>query len=198
MERPTVPALRFTPEQLLPAQDVKVAFFDIDGVLTDGGLYFSEHPERFNAKGEPLVASETIKRFNTLDGHGLKLLQKAGITPVVITGRDSQVLRARLHALGITHAHFGTEDKRPAAEASLQQLGLSWEQAAAMGDDWPDLPVMRRAAVSCAPAHAHAEVKSVAHYLTQAAAGHGAAREWCDLLLTATGHYARMLEDHLQ
>jgi 3-deoxy-D-manno-octulosonate 8-phosphate phosphatase (KDO 8-P phosphatase) len=198
MERPTVPALRFAPEQLLPAQDVRVAFFDVDGVLTDGGLYFSEHPERLNDKGEPLVASETIKRFNTLDGHGLKLLQKAGITPVVITGRDSQVLRARLQALGITHAHFGTEDKRPAAEASLQQLGLSWEQAAAMGDDWPDLPVMRRAAASCAPAHAHAEVKAVAHYLTQAAAGHGAAREWCDLLLTATGHYARMLEDHLQ
>jgi 3-deoxy-D-manno-octulosonate 8-phosphate phosphatase (KDO 8-P phosphatase) len=198
MASPTVPALRFTPEQLLPAQEVKVAFFDVDGVLTDGGLYFSEHPERLNAKGEPLVASETIKRFNTLDGHGLKLLQKAGITPVVITGRDSQVLRARLQALGITHAHFGTEDKRPAAEVSLQQLGLSWEQAAAMGDDWPDLPVMRRAAASCAPAHAHAEVKAVAHYLTQAAAGHGAAREWCDLLLTATGHYARMLEDHLQ
>ena len=192
------PALRFTSEQLLPAQDVRVAFFDVDGVLTDGGLYFSEHPERFNAQGESLVASETIKRFNTLDGHGLKLLQKAGITPVVITGRDSQVLRARLHALGITHAHFGTEDKRPAAEASLQQLGLSWDQAAAMGDDWPDLPVMRRAAASCAPAHAHAEVQAVAHYLTQAAAGHGAAREWCDLLLTATGHYARMLEDHLR
>ena len=198
MASPTVPALRFTPEQLLPAQEVKVAFFDVDGVLTDGWLYFSEHAERLNAKGEPLVASETIKRFNTLDGHGLKLLQKAGITPVVITGRDSQVLRARLQALGITHAHFGTEDKRPAAEVSLQQLGLSWEQAAAMGDDWPDLPVMRRAAASCAPAHAHAEVKAVAHYLTQAAAGHGAAREWCDLLLTATGHYARMLEDHLQ
>ena len=192
------PALRFTPEQLLPAQDVRVAFFDVDGVLTDGGLYFSEHPERFNAQGESLVASETIKRFNTLDGHGLKLLQKAGITPVVITGRDSQVLRARLHALGITHAHFGTEDKRPAAQASLQQLGLSWDQAAAMGDDWPDLPVMRLAAASCAPVHAHAEVKAVAHYLTQAAAGHGAAREWCDLLLTATGHYARLLKDHLQ
>jgi 3-deoxy-D-manno-octulosonate 8-phosphate phosphatase (KDO 8-P phosphatase) len=193
-----LPALRFTPEQLLRAQDVRVAFFDVDGVLTDGGLYFSEHAERCNAQGEQVVASETIKRFNTLDGHGLKLLQKAGITPVVITGRDSQVLRARLHALGITHAHFGTEDKRPAAQATLRQLGLDWGQAAAMGDDWPDLPVMRRAAASCAPAHAHAEVKTVAHYLTQAAAGHGAAREWCDLLLTATGHYARLLEDYLQ
>ncbi len=192
------PALSFTPEQLLPAQDVRVAFFDVDGVLTDGGLYFSEHAERAAPTGQFYVASETIKRFNTLDGHGLKLLQKAGITPVVITGRDSLVLRARLDALGITHAYFGTEDKRPAAEETLAKLGLDWHQAAAMGDDWPDLPVMRRAAVSCAPAHAHAEVRAAAHHVTQAAAGHGAVREWCDLLLTATGHYARLLGDYLR
>ena len=198
MKSVTVPALGFTPEQLLPAQDVRVAFFDVDGVLTDGGLYFSEHGERTSPTGQFYVASETIKRFNTLDGHGLKLLQKAGITPVVITGRDSLVLRARLDALGITHAHYGTEDKRPCAEAALTQLGLSWAQAAAMGDDWPDLRVMRRAAVSCAPAGAHAEVQAVAHHITQASAGHGAVREWCDLLLTATGHYARLLENYLQ
>jgi 3-deoxy-D-manno-octulosonate 8-phosphate phosphatase (KDO 8-P phosphatase) len=192
------PALNFKPEQLLPAQDVRVAFFDVDGVLTDGGLYFSEHEQRAAAGGQFYAASETIKRFNTLDGHGLKLLQKAGITPVVITGRDSVVLRARLDALGITHAYFGTEDKCPCAEATLKQLGLHWGQAAAMGDDWPDLPVMRRAAASCAPAGAHAEVRAAVHHVTQAAAGHGAVREWCDLLLTATGHYARLLEDYLQ
>ena len=116
----------------------------------------------------------------------------------MITGRDSLVLRARLDALGITHAHFGTEDKLPAAQQTLGQLGLDWSQAAAMGDDWPDLPVMRRAAASCAPAQAHAEVRAVAGYISQAPAGHGAAREWCDLLLTATGHYARLLEDYLR
>jgi len=192
------PALRFTPEQLLAAQDVRVAFFDIDGVLTDGGLYFSEHEERASSTGQLYVASETIKRFNTLDGHGLKLLQQAGITPVVITGRDSLVLRARLDALGITHAHFGTEDKLPRAEETLKKLGLSWPEAAAMGDDWPDLPVMRRAAASCAPAGAHAEVRAAAHHVTAAAAGHGAVREWCDLLLSATGHYARLLEAYLR
>ena len=192
------PVQEFSPELLLPAQDVRVAFFDVDGVLTDGGLYFSEHDERTSAGGQFYAASETLKRFNTLDGQGLKLLQRAGITPVVITGRDSVVLRARLDALGIIHAHFGTEDKRPAAEATLAQLGLKWSQAAAMGDDWPDLPVMRRAAISCAPADAHAEVRAGAHYITRAQAGHGAAREWCDLLLTATGHYARLLEDYLR
>ena len=113
-------ALKVAPELLLHAQRVRVAFFDVDGVLTDGGLYMSED-------------GEILKRFNTLDGHGIKLLQKAGITPAIITGRDSPALRARLLALGITHAHFGTEDKWPAAEITLRALGLDWAAAAAMG-----------------------------------------------------------------
>lgn len=174
------PALSFDPVLLLQAQGVRVAFFDVDGVLTDGGLYFSE-------------TGETLKRFNTLDGHGLKLLQKAGITPAVITGRDSAPLRLRLKALGVEHAVFGTEDKRPAAEQVLATLGLNWSQAAAMGDDWPDLPVMRRSALACAPHNAHIEVRHCAHYTTQARGGEGAAREFCDLLLVATGAYAGLL-----
>ena len=178
-------ALNVAPELLLHAQPVRVAFFDVDGVLTDGGLYMSED-------------GEILKRFNTLDGHGIKLLQKAGITPAIITGRDSPALRARLLALGITHAHFGTEDKRPAAESTLRALGLDWAAAAAMGDDWPDLPVMRRAAFSCAPVNAHVEVKSQAHYVTQARGGHGAVRELCDLLLVATGRYASLLQEYNQ
>jgi 3-deoxy-D-manno-octulosonate 8-phosphate phosphatase (KDO 8-P phosphatase) len=193
-----LPTLTFSAELLLRAQGVRVAFFDVDGVLTDGGLYFSEHaPQQgTSTTGQLYAAGETIKRFNTLDGHGIKLLQKTGITPVIITGRDSVPLRARLHALGIEHAHFGTEDKRPAAEHTLSALGLDWTQAAAMGDDWPDLPVMRRAAFACAPAHAHAEVNALAHYVTQAAGGHGAAREFCDLLLVASGRYASLLADY--
>ena len=174
------PALHYPPELLLQAQGIRVAFFDIDGVLTDGGLYFSE-------------SGETLKRFNTLDGQGLKLLQKAGITPVVITGRDSAPLRLRLQALGITHARFGTEDKRPAAEAFLDQLGLNWSQAAAIGDDWPDLPVMQRAAFACAPANGHAQAKALAHHITAERGGEGAARAFCDLLLVAGGHYASLL-----
>ncbi|MFN3376194.1 MAG: KdsC family phosphatase [Burkholderiaceae bacterium] len=180
---PLQPVLQHPPELLLRAQPVRVAFFDVDGVLTDGGLYFSE-------------AGETLKRFHTLDGHGLKLLQQAGIVPAVITGRDSPALRLRLKALGIEHAVFGTEDKRPAAEQMLAALGLGWEQAAAMGDDWPDLPVMRRCAIACAPANAQAEVLACAHYVTQRAGGQGAVREWCDLLLVASGQYARLLAAH--
>lgn len=176
----TRPALHINPELLLCAQDVRIAFFDVDGVMTDGGLYFSE-------------LGETLKRFNTLDGQGLKLLQKAGIIPAVITGRDSVPLRLRLKALGVEHAVFGTEDKRPAAEHILSTLGLSWAQAAAMGDDWPDLPVMRRSAFACAPANAHTEVRHAAHFVTQAGGGEGAVRELCDLLLVATGRYAALL-----
>ena len=192
---PLVPALNFAPELLLRAQGIKVAFFDVDGVLTDGGLYFSEYGQQqiTEKPGQLYAAGETIKRFSTLDGQGFKLLQKAGITPVVITGRDSVVLRARLQALGITHSHFGTEDKRPAAELTLKTLGCDWSESAAMGDDWPDLPVMRRAAFSCAPANAHTEVKAVAHHVTQTTGGHGAARELCDLLLVASGRYSALL-----
>ena len=174
------PALNFDPALLLMAQGVKVAFFDVDGVLTDGGLLFSE-------------TGETLKRFHTLDGQGIKLLQQAGITPVVITGRDSKPLRVRLQALGIVHAHFGTEDKRPAAQQTLATLGLDWDQAAAMGDDWPDLPVMRRCAFACAPVNAHAEVLAVAHHVTTVRGGDGAAREFCDVLLVASGRYVELL-----
>ena len=179
------PRLNFPPELLLQAQGIKLVFFDVDGVLTDGGLYFGE-------------TGETIKRFHTLDGHGLKLLQRAGIAPAVITGRDSKALRLRLAALGIEHVHYGKEDKQPAAEETLKTLGLDWSQAAAMGDDWPDLSVMQRCALACAPPNAHVEVKAMAHYVTQASGGQGAARELCDLLLVASGKYAAMLQEAVQ
>src|SRR5215217_2044739 len=96
------PTLNFPPELLLAAQGIRVAFFDVDGVLTDGGLYMAQD-------------GEMLKRFHILDGLGLKLLQRAGITPAVITGRDSKPLRSRLQALGVKNVHYGTEDKRPAA-----------------------------------------------------------------------------------
>ena len=172
---------RFSPELLLKAQAVKIVFFDVDGVMTDGGLLFTE-------------LGETIKRFNTLDGFGIKLLQKAGIMPVVISGRDSAPLRTRLKALGITHLYLNTEDKRPAAEKALAELGFTWQQAACMGDDWPDLPVLQACAFACAPMHAHTEVKAIEHYITETPAGAGAVREFCDLLITASGQYTRLLQ----
>ena len=178
------PRLTHPPELLLRAQGVRWAIFDVDGVLTDGRIYIGEHGEEFKA-------------FSTLDGHGLKLLAKAGITPVVITGRDSPAVRRRVADLGIAHAVYGASDKLAAAHSVMANLQLGWDTLAAMGDDWPDLPLLTRAAFACAPANAHAEVKAVAHHVTLAPGGHGAARECCDLLLMAAGRYADALRGHL-
>ena len=178
------PALSFAPELLLRAQGIRAAIFDVDGVLTDGRLWIGERGELFKA-------------FSTLDGHGLKLLPRAGITPVVITGRDSAAVRHRVAELGIVHAVFGAADKLAAATPLLAQLGVAWEEVSAMGDDWPDLPLLTRVRLAVVPPTAHAEVRAVAHHVTAAAAGEGAVRECCDLLMMAAGRYAELLDAHL-
>lgn len=186
--RAVEPTLVFPPELLLaargPGDGIRAAFFDVDGVLTDGRIHVG-------AEGE------VLKAFSTLDGHGLKLLARAGIEPVVVSGRDSPALRRRLADLGIAHAVCGVGDKLGAAEALLVQLGIGWDAVAAMGDDWPDLPILARAAFACAPPGAHAEVKAIADHVTTAAGGHGAARECCDILLMAAGRYAGLLRADL-
>lgn len=188
-DRVQTPTVSFAPELLLRAQgtglSMKAAIFDVDGVLTDGRIYIGE-------------AGEVFKAFSTLDGHGLKLLQRSGIEPLVITGRDSAAVRRRVADLGLRHAVYGASDKLAAATALLQQLNLSWPDVAAIGDDWPDLPLLARAGLACAPPGAHAEVRALAHHVTVAPAGHGAAREFCDLMLLAAGHYAQLLQAHLQ
>jgi 3-deoxy-D-manno-octulosonate 8-phosphate phosphatase (KDO 8-P phosphatase) len=180
-------AVAFPADVLLKAQGaglgLRAAIFDVDGVLTDGRIYIGEQ-------------GETVKAFATLDGHGLKLLAQGGITPIVITGRDSPAVRRRCADLGIAHAVFGAGDKRAAAQQVLAALGVGWADVAAMGDDWPDLPLLTQAAFACAPPQAHAEVLAVADHVTRAAAGHGAAREFCDLLLMAAGRYAALLAGH--
>jgi 3-deoxy-D-manno-octulosonate 8-phosphate phosphatase (KDO 8-P phosphatase) len=185
MARPAMqPALSFPAELLLKAQGsglgIQCAIFDVDGVLTDGRLYIGEH-------------GETVKAFSTLDGHGLKLLARGGITPVVITGRDSPAVRRRVADLGLPHAVYGAQDKLAAAQAQLAALGVDWADTAAIGDDWPDLPLLLRAGFACASANAHAEVRAVADHVTALPGGHGAAREFCDLLLMASGRYAALL-----
>ncbi|HYN60994.1 MAG TPA: HAD hydrolase family protein [Rubrivivax sp.] len=184
----TSPALHFAPELLLKAQGLglgmRCAILDVDGVLTDGRLYIGEQ-------------GETVKAFSTLDGHGLKLLVRAGITPVIITGRDSAAVRRRVADLGLVHAVYGAEDKVAAAQAQLDALGVDWADTAAIGDDWPDLPLLARAGFACASANAHVEVKALADHVTTARGGHGAAREFCDLLLVASGRYAALLQSQL-
>ena len=182
-------ALNFPPELLLRAQgqglSMKAAIFDVDGVLTDGSLYIGEH-------------GETVKAFNTLDGHGLKLLLQGGIVPLVVTGRDSPAVRRRVADLGLPHAVYGVHDKLAAAQELLAALHLDWPEVAVIGDDWPDLPLLARAGFACAPANAHAEAKALAHHVTAARGGHGAAREFCDLLLLANGRYAGLLVGQMQ
>ena len=116
---------------------------------------------------------------------------------MVISGRDSPALRARLASLGLTRQRLGAENKLPAAQALLAEMGCGWREAAVIGDDWPDLPLLTRAAFACAPPGAHPEVLARAHYVTRAAGGAGAAREFCDLLLAASGHYRRLLQAQL-
>jgi len=179
-----VSALQFPPELLLRAQGdglgMRAAIFDVDGVLTDGRLYIGE-------------AGEVFKAFHVLDGHGLKLLAQVGITPIIITGRDSPAVRRRVADLGLAHAHYGVSDKLAVAERVLAQHGLIWPQVAVIGDDWPDLPLLARAGLACAPPNAHAEARALAHHVTAARGGEGAAREFSDLLLAASGRYAALL-----
>ncbi len=180
-------ALSFAPELLLRAQGgglgMRAAIFDVDGVLTDGRLYIGDQGEVFKA-------------FHVLDGHGLKLLARVGIEPIIITGRDSAAVRRRVADLGLSTAHFGVADKLAVANALLTERGVTWPEIAVIGDDWPDLPLLARAGFACAPANAHAEARALAHHVTTARGGEGAAREFCDLLLMASGHYATLLQAH--
>lgn len=182
---PTQAAISFPPELLLRAQGVRLVIFDVDGVLTDGGLYFSDE-------------GESIKRFSVLDGLGLKMLQGAGIAIALVTGRDSLALRKRVAGLGIKHVFYGIEDKLPVAEQLMSQLNLSWQQVAVMGDDWPDLPLLARAQLACTPLNGHIENQHRAHFVSPRSGGAGAVRDLCDLLLVAQGHYIRLLEAALQ
>ena len=177
-------APRFAPELLLRAQGaglgMRAAIFDVDGVLTDGRLYIGE-------------AGEVFKAFHVLDGHGLRLLAQAGIAPIIITGRDSAAVRRRVADLSLAEAHYGVADKLARAQAVLAARGLGWAEVAVIGDDWPDLPLLARAGLACVPPGGHAEALALAHHVTRAAGGAGAAREFCDLLLLASGRYAGLL-----
>jgi len=158
------------------ARAVRLAIFDVDGVMTDGTLYF-------NAQGE------MFKAFNILDGHGVKLLQKAGVATAILSGRKSRAVAKRAKELSIAHVIQGTgDDKVPAFERLVKKLRLNAQACAFMGDDIQDLPVMRRCGFAVAVANAVDKVKAEAHYVTRASGGKGAVREFCDLVLRAQGH----------
>lgn len=165
------------------AQAIRLLVLDVDGVLTDGKLYFG--PD-----------GTEIKAFNTLDGHGMKALQRSGVGIAIITGRCSEQTRRRAHALGVRHLIQGREDKYVALRELLQEHPLPLEQIAMMGDDWPDLSIMTHVGLSLTVPNAHPEVLQRAHWQSTRAGGEGAVREACDLLLMAQGNYMASLAQY--
>jgi len=163
-------------EALLPrAKLIRLAVFDVDGVLTDGRLYF-------------LADGSELKTFNTLDGLGIKMLIDSGICTAIISGRNTPAVEQRARNLGIQHLYQGREDKLAVLDGLLAELGLSYEQVAYLGDDLPDLPIIRRVGLGMAVANADSFVRRHAHGTTQARGGEGAAREFCELILQAQGN----------
>lgn len=166
------------------ARRLRLMVFDVDGVLTDGRLWYG-------SKGEEL------KAFHVRDGHGLKLLVECGIDAALLSGRRSRALAVRAAELGLRHVLQGVEDKRPAFDRLLAQLGLEPAAAGYMGDDLPDLPVLGNCGFACAPPNAHELALRRAHYVADAPAGAGAAREVCEYVLVAQGRLEHALVRYL-
>ncbi len=166
------------------ARQVRLMIFDVDGVLTDGGL-------RYGAQGE------TLKTFHVLDGHGIKLLQQFNVKTAIISARESAIVVKRAADLGIGMLHQGVHDKRAAFEQLLAESGFAAEQCGYMGDDLIDLPVMTRVGFCASVPNAHPEVRSRAHWVSDSMGGHGAAREVCDFILRAQGNYEAALAPYL-
>lgn len=166
------------------AKSIRLIAFDVDGIMTDGGLYLSDSGEEF-------------KRFNSLDGHGMKMLRQSGVVPAIITGRKSRCVELRAQNLGIEHLYQGVENKLEAMQSLLNKLDLRFEQAAFMGDDVVDLPVMRRTALALTVPEAPQIVRDHAHYVAERNGGYGAVREVCELLMSAQGTLEAQLAVYL-
>lgn len=167
------------------ARRVRLMLFDVDGVLTDGRLWFGPR-------------GEALKAFDAQDGHGLKLLAGAGVRLGLLSGRASPAVARRAAELGIDLVLQGVADKGKAFDALLARLGLEPPAAGYMGDELVDLPVLRRCGFACAPRSAPALVRRHAHFVPRAAAGAGAVRETCEFLLRAQGRFAAAVQPYLR
>jgi 3-deoxy-D-manno-octulosonate 8-phosphate phosphatase (KDO 8-P phosphatase) len=166
------------------AAAIRIAIFDIDGVMTDGGLHYTDD-------------GHELKTFNVQDGLGLKFLQRADIELAIITGRTGSVVTKRAADLGILHVFLGVSNKGEAAATLLAQLNLDWSECAFMGDDLIDLPAMRRCGLAIAPANARPQVRERAHLVTETRGGHGAVREAAEFILSAQGKFDAVLQSYL-
>jgi 3-deoxy-D-manno-octulosonate 8-phosphate phosphatase (KDO 8-P phosphatase) len=174
-----------TADLLQRASRVRLLVLDVDGVLTDGTLYFS-------------ATGEEIKAFNIQDGLGVKLLRASGVEVAIISGRRSAALERRAENLGVNRLLQGIEDKLAAFTELADALGLTPDRIGCVGDDLPDLPLLRRCALSVAVPEAAQRVREAAHYVTRARGGRGAVREVCELILEAQGSLETQLAPYLR
>lgn len=171
------------------AARIRLVILDVDGVLTDGGLYIgaTESGDRIE-----------MKRFEITDGLGVHLLMDAGIQVAIITGRESAAVRIRAEEMGVVECHQdATATKLPIASRMLQRLGIRWDETAFLGDDLPDLPVMRRVGLPAAVGNAVPEVRALAVWTGRRTGGYGAVREFAEALLRARGQWVERVEGYL-
>jgi len=166
------------------AANIRMLVLDVDGVLTDGKLYFDH-------------AGNEMKAFNTRDGLGMKALQRCGIEVAVITGRKSGAVAQRMAQLDVQHVYQGREDKLNAFLHLLEITGLDAQQVCFAGDDWIDLPVLLRVGLAVSVADAEDRVKEQSHWITQRNGGDGAVREICNLILAAQGKDQAIVDEIL-
>ncbi|HSX84788.1 MAG TPA: HAD-IIIA family hydrolase [Cellvibrio sp.] len=178
------PAPHMNPELRERAIRIKLLLLDVDGVLTDGRLYFGNQGDEF-------------KSFSTLDGQGIKALQKTGVKVGIITGRTSNLVARRASDLGITILVQGREDKWEALQEILQEYPFALDEIAFMGDDWPDLGIMTRVGLAFTVANAHVSVAARSHWQSRERGGEGAVRAACDLIMQAQGTFEATLATYL-
>ena len=167
------------------ARGIKLAAFDVDGVLTDGALYLAD-------------SGEEIKAFNSLDGHGMKMLRESGVELAIITGRTSRIVELRAKNLGIGLVYQGVEDKARAFAELLAARRLDAAAVAYMGDDVVDLPVLTRCGLALSVPEAPLFVRQRVHYVSRAGGGRGAVREVCELIMHAQGTLEQKLQTYLK
>ena len=167
------------------AKLIRLVAFDVDGVMTDGGLYLSDSGEEF-------------KRFDSHDGHGIKMLRASGVEVAIITGRTSRCVELRAKNLGISHVYQGVEQKLDAMVDLLNKLNLPRDNAAYMGDDLVDLCVMRHVGLAISVPESPQIVREHSHYVTQRSGGHGAVREACEMIMSVHGTLNAQLSPYLK
>lgn len=159
-----------SPEVKTRIEKIKLLICDIDGVFSDGTIFLGND-------------GEELKGFNTKDGYGLRQFMRAGFDIAIITGRTSNIVKNRMKGLGVEHIYQGMEDKITGFKQLLQDFELTATEVAYIGDDFPDVPVMREVGLAVAPADGHPYVRSIAHYVTTLGGGKGCVRELSDLIL---------------